>query len=234
MGFYYLRARYLNSSSARFASRDPSRGILWDPLSLHKYLYANDDPINRIDPSGEFSVAEALAATAIVSGLVEYQLSYYRTGDFQRSLLRGTFVAGGVYVGGLGLAFVLTAAALPTQAIFWSGGGVGGAAFQAAERFQLANPGFSTLESTALGRFLTGLPQYLPRVTNAWATASRLFASNAEEEAHIFYNNPVAPNFYLSIEFWALETSRVTTFVYHNVVTGEVIRLTRQAAASLW
>jgi len=33
-------------------SRDPLNGRLGDPASLHKYLYANGDPANGIDPTG--------------------------------------------------------------------------------------------------------------------------------------------------------------------------------------
>jgi RHS repeat-associated protein len=45
-------ARYYNPNTGRFLSRDPENGILTDPASLHKYLYANGDPVNRVDPSG--------------------------------------------------------------------------------------------------------------------------------------------------------------------------------------
>lgn len=33
-------------------SRDPEDGFLDLPPTLHKYLYASADPVNRIDPSG--------------------------------------------------------------------------------------------------------------------------------------------------------------------------------------
>ena len=56
LGFYYLRARYTNSSSGRFWTSDTYEGDRVDPRSLHKYLYANGDPVNRIDPSGQFSI----------------------------------------------------------------------------------------------------------------------------------------------------------------------------------
>ncbi len=61
---YYNRARYLNTSAGRFWSMDSFEGIGQDPFSLHKYLYASADPINRVDQSGhdelgEFAVGEA-------------------------------------------------------------------------------------------------------------------------------------------------------------------------------
>jgi len=52
LGLYYLRARYYNPTTGRFMSRDPENGNGLDPKSLHKYLYANGDPVNGLDPTG--------------------------------------------------------------------------------------------------------------------------------------------------------------------------------------
>jgi len=52
LGMYYLRARYYNPATGRFCSRDPKEGQAKIPASLHKYLYAGGDPVNRIDPFG--------------------------------------------------------------------------------------------------------------------------------------------------------------------------------------
>jgi RHS repeat-associated protein len=52
LGLYYLRARYYNPATGRFMSRDPEEGKPWDPATLHKYLYASSDPVNRVDPRG--------------------------------------------------------------------------------------------------------------------------------------------------------------------------------------
>ena len=51
-GLYYLRARYMDTSTGRFISQDTYQGNINDPVSLHKYLYVADDPINKIDPTG--------------------------------------------------------------------------------------------------------------------------------------------------------------------------------------
>ena len=58
LGLYYLRARYYNPATGRFLSRDPEDGKPNDPQSLHKYLYASGDPVNRIDPSGRGDLIE--------------------------------------------------------------------------------------------------------------------------------------------------------------------------------
>lgn len=52
LSLYYLRARYYNPVSGSFFSRDQEDGKPIDPKTLHKYLYAGGDPVNRIDPSG--------------------------------------------------------------------------------------------------------------------------------------------------------------------------------------
>jgi len=52
VGLYYNRARYLNTTTGRFWSMDTQEGSDRDSLSLHKYLYAEGDPINHDDPSG--------------------------------------------------------------------------------------------------------------------------------------------------------------------------------------
>lgn len=44
---YYLRARQCDPDIGRFTSRDPVFGKFPAPLSLHKYLYCLNDPINR-------------------------------------------------------------------------------------------------------------------------------------------------------------------------------------------
>jgi len=59
----YLRARYLSPLNGRFLTADCVAGSLLDPPSLHRYLYVGGDPVNRVDPSGQFweMVAGALA-----------------------------------------------------------------------------------------------------------------------------------------------------------------------------
>jgi RHS repeat-associated protein len=64
LGLYYNRARYLDVDRGRFWTSDSFEGEIEDPLSLHKYLYAGLDPINKIDPSGN-SFVEKGTATAI-------------------------------------------------------------------------------------------------------------------------------------------------------------------------
>lgn len=45
-------------------------GSIYDPPSLHKYLYAQADPANRIDPSGYISMIEVVTVAAIISVII--------------------------------------------------------------------------------------------------------------------------------------------------------------------
>lgn len=58
LNMYYLRARYMNPNLGRLWSYDTYDGQQADPLSLHKYLYVNSNPITLTDPSGHFSLGE--------------------------------------------------------------------------------------------------------------------------------------------------------------------------------
>ncbi len=70
LGFYYLRARYLNPSISRFQSMDSFQGINSDPVTLHKYLYGNGDPGNMIDPSGNTSLAIDVLGGINITGIL--------------------------------------------------------------------------------------------------------------------------------------------------------------------
>jgi RHS repeat-associated protein len=73
VGLYYLRARYLNPAAGRFQTADTYEGVRNDPPSLHRYLYANADPVNKLDPSGKFTVIELEAAQTVRATLAETQ-----------------------------------------------------------------------------------------------------------------------------------------------------------------
>ena len=64
-GLYYLRARYMDTSTGRFISQDSYAGSISDPISLHKYLYANANPVMYSDPSGYIGLLDTVCASAI-------------------------------------------------------------------------------------------------------------------------------------------------------------------------
>jgi len=66
LNLYQLRARYYNMLTGRFETMDPlaqqnsccgSRST-FDPSTLHAYVYAQNNPVNRIDPQGTDSFDE--------------------------------------------------------------------------------------------------------------------------------------------------------------------------------
>ena len=75
LGLYYNRARYLDVRLGRFISMDVYEGNSQDPLSLHKYLYVSDNPVNLVDPSGNEGVADSLTALAINTTLTTLAIS---------------------------------------------------------------------------------------------------------------------------------------------------------------
>ena len=71
----YLRARYYDQDNGRFNRLDPFEGNSEDPQSLHKYAYCHADPVNGIDPTGEFSLGELNIVSAINMTLNTIRLS---------------------------------------------------------------------------------------------------------------------------------------------------------------
>ncbi len=51
-GLLYLRARYYEPVTGRFVSRDPWKGDVGQPGTLHRYGYTLNSPVGNIDPSG--------------------------------------------------------------------------------------------------------------------------------------------------------------------------------------
>lgn len=68
-GLTYLRARYYDPATGRFISRDPFEGVHRDPVSLHRYLYANANPITNGDPSGRLTTVQVVQVTLIIADM---------------------------------------------------------------------------------------------------------------------------------------------------------------------
>jgi RHS repeat-associated protein len=84
---YYLRARYYNQYAGRFTQMDTWMGNNSDPVTLHKYLYANADPANMVDPSGNFGLTSIGVASNIQ---VELSMLQVDIGiNFGNSLING-------------------------------------------------------------------------------------------------------------------------------------------------
>lgn len=76
LGFYYLRARYMNPNSGRFLSRDSYAGNIYDPASLHRYTYCANSPVNYADPSGH-DLGTVLVVFVTIGILVAIGIAVY-------------------------------------------------------------------------------------------------------------------------------------------------------------
>ncbi len=63
----YLRARYYEPSTGRFLGVDPVEGDVSSPVSRHRYLYGNSNPVSYSDPSGKYSVLEVLTVLSFLT-----------------------------------------------------------------------------------------------------------------------------------------------------------------------
>ncbi|MDX2109157.1 MAG: PKD domain-containing protein [Verrucomicrobiota bacterium] len=73
-GFYHLRARLYNPEIGRFITRDTHPGSIYDPVTLHDYLYAGCDPVNQVDPNGLFF--GGLVGVSMTMSIQTMQLNY--------------------------------------------------------------------------------------------------------------------------------------------------------------
>jgi hypothetical protein len=62
---------------------DSFAGMMYEPKSLHKYLYTHSDPVNFIDPSGNISIL-GLSRTQQVAGLI----ALYATVNYGPTLIK--------------------------------------------------------------------------------------------------------------------------------------------------
>lgn len=66
----YNRARWYDSNVGRFISADQYAGNPTRPITLSKYVYADGNPVENLDPSGLFSLSE-LSVAEVVRGILD-------------------------------------------------------------------------------------------------------------------------------------------------------------------
>ncbi|AJQ96670.1 RHS repeat/hint domain-containing protein [Gynuella sunshinyii] len=90
---YYLRARYYNQNIGRFTQQDTWMGNNHDPITLHKYLYANASPAMYTDPSGNFSLGSLMAGINTMGNLAMRAYNVYSAFDMGMSIASGEMSA---------------------------------------------------------------------------------------------------------------------------------------------
>jgi RHS repeat-associated protein len=94
LSLYYLRARYYQPQLGRFWTMDSYEGSQSDPLSLHKYLYCQANPVMMVDPSGHDGDMPSLMST--VTGISRLAGSYVMR---MPAMTKAAFTGGGVAIG---------------------------------------------------------------------------------------------------------------------------------------
>ena len=81
-GMQYHRARWYAPEVGRFVAMDPLSGIPARPATLHKYAYANNDPVIYTDPNGTFGISSVGAALSIGLSLMSAFSTIQAIGEF--------------------------------------------------------------------------------------------------------------------------------------------------------
>ncbi|MCP3939447.1 MAG: hypothetical protein GY708_29220, partial [Actinomycetia bacterium] len=126
-GFYYNRARWLDVASGRFASMDPFREASGEPRSLHRYLYALNEPIGTTDPTGLFGEGfVGLAISLAIYGVVGAAVSVAVNGIANKITGR-RFLDGWKGAAAFGAAALPLSIAFPIVGLVLAGLGIAGA-----------------------------------------------------------------------------------------------------------
>ena len=113
----------MNPSTGTFISMDTYEGSIYDPDTLHKYLYANGNPVKYSDPTGNFfsGIGSFMATTihttlnnaaklnvmGVISGVTSSAITTFLGGNTDDAIK--SFIVG--YIGGFGMGAVLCVAA---------------------------------------------------------------------------------------------------------------------------
>ena len=230
-GFYYLNARYYNPQWRRFISPDDTAYLDPEtPNGLNLYAYCGNDPINYVDPSGNFLISTAVTvgfwigltvgvvAGATVGGIVAYNTAKENSaeglelfGYTMLGILGGGLIGGitGSIIGscigyGVGLLWGTPPIAGSQGAIaLWSGKGI---AREAAINFA-RKTGAKLVSDTFAGKTLNIVSKILPKQLShyLWGKLSAEFVAGASFATIFLLNQGVEyDSVFFQYEIWIL------------------------------
>ncbi len=165
-GLYFNRARYYQPGLGRFVGEDPDKGNLFEASTLHRYLYAGNDSVNHIDPSGEFTLSGTMQTALIANSLAMLSGGITNVAfDFTMSKLFSTTYSAQDALVSFGLGAVTEGAVVGIAGSFPYGYDTSGLApftgLKTRDSFRSRGFGLSALRPTTLSVILRGLPRGL-------------------------------------------------------------------------
>ncbi len=158
-GLVYMRARYYEPLTGRFISEDPAQdGVNW-------YLYADGNPVNRVDDSGKASIGDwifwglgmafAMAALAVMVSYFRHKSEYLLDAPDQMKRLNLAMALSNASVAMFGIAAV---GMLTERTLAYIGAGVIAASALIMLMVQSTEVGLKTAASAAVAAaFIYGL-----------------------------------------------------------------------------
>ncbi len=101
---YYVWARMYSPYMARFNGYDPVLGDFKEPLTLHQYLYCQNDPINAIDRDGRFLTMLGGVATDMYNRGKEFAVKHEMKERLTSSIIKYASHWNGMVSGAMNMA----------------------------------------------------------------------------------------------------------------------------------
>jgi len=79
-GLVYFGARWVDPELGRFTQPDPIVAAVFNPQSLNRFAYVLNDPLNRIDPTGNFSFGGMMSGIGSFFGRIGSAIGGFATG----------------------------------------------------------------------------------------------------------------------------------------------------------
>jgi RHS repeat-associated protein len=178
-GLIYMRARYYVPAMGRFITSDTIIASPYNPQTLNRYAYCDNNPINFIDPLGNWKLRNFLKSTVQVTAIVAAVAMGPGAGFMAYAALGGiTAAATTALTSGANLGDVMKAGA-----IGFAAGGVAGAV--ASGVTGAVGSGSSSLFGAGVGEFMSAVAGGAAGGYAAGFTAAELYGGSFSESNRI-------------------------------------------------